>query len=74
MIFSFKPNENTRIHIRDKTGVEHKQNLSHSYQLKKKKKKKKANNNNNKKQKNLLEQNGSCGMRNFCHPKFFNQV
>ena len=40
MIFSFKPNENTRIHIRDKTGVEHKQNLSHSYQLKKKKKKK----------------------------------
>ena len=37
MIFSFKPNENTRIHIRDKTGVEHKQNLSHSYQLKKKK-------------------------------------
>ena len=41
MIFSFKPNENTRIHIRDKTGVEHKQNLSHSYQLKKKKKTKK---------------------------------
>ena len=38
MIFSFKPNENTRIHVRDKTGVEHKQNLSHSYHLKKKKK------------------------------------
>ena len=68
MIFSFKPNENTRIHIRDKTGVEHKQNLSHSYQLKKKKNNKKI------KIKTLLEQNGSCGMRNFCHPKFFNQV
>ena len=68
MIFSFKPSENTRIHIRDKTGVEHKQNLSHSYQLKKKKKKKKII------IKTLLEQNGSCGMRNFCHPKFFNQV
>ena len=73
MIFSFKPNENTRIHIRDKTGVEHKQNLSHSYQLKKKKKPT-TTTTTTKNKKNLLEQNGSCGMRNFCHPKFFNQV